>query len=198
MAEEPVLVNIKAQGLLNATKWIEERYGQRALQDVIRACSPEVRERYVSAIAINWHSIDEYVELLTVAERILGVSDGRVCEEIGAASARANMRSAYVRFAVYVSKPEFMMRRIAGLWRQFNDEGTMVIHPFVGPKLDVEIRGIPTPNVFFCATITGWAREIAKSMGLAHTTARHVECRARGGARCVWHVRGSQLAEPPR
>lgn len=150
----------------------------------------------MSAIAINWHPLEEYVQLLTEAERVIGTGDGKVAEEIGAASARANMRSAFVRFAVYVSKPDFLMRRLSGIWRQFNDQGELIMHFFEGAELHVELRGVPTRSWFFCCTITGWAREIASSMGLANTTARHVECLARGGQRCLWDVRGSHLEDP--
>ena len=42
-------MQVKAQGLLNAAKWIEEEYGRDALRDVLHSCSQEVRERYMTA-----------------------------------------------------------------------------------------------------------------------------------------------------
>lgn len=183
--------------MLNAAKWVDEEYGTSTLQEVVRACSPAVRERYVSAIAINWHPLEELVEFLGAADRIIGHGDGRIAEHIGAAGARANMRGVVVRFAFYVAKPEFLVQRLANLWRQFNDEGTMRFTEVSEAALKVEVLDLSTPNWLFCCTITGWAREVMRAVGVANPTARHVECRARGQARCIWEVRGARPAGPP-
>lgn len=184
-------MNVKAQGLLNAAKWIEDEYGRDALGRVLRACSPAVRERYVSAIAINWHPLEELVEFLAVAERMLGRDDGRLAERVGAAGARANMKGTLVRVAVYLARPEYLMQRIAGLWNQFNDQGEMLLVSMDEKHARIEVRGVPNPHALFCATLTGWCLETAARLGIANTLVRHVQCRARGEARCLWEVRGS-------
>jgi hypothetical protein len=183
-------LNVKAQGLLNATKWIEENHGQRALAEVIQACSPVVRERYVSAIAINWHPVEELVELLGVADRRLGHGDGRIAEEIGAAGARANMKGALVRVAFYVAKPALLLQRVAAMWRQFNDAGAMKSLDVRKNLVRLEVTDIPHPQWLFCCTITGWCREVSGALGVVNPVARHLQCRARRGSRCIWEIRG--------
>ncbi|MEO7094473.1 MAG: hypothetical protein ABI175_14555 [Polyangiales bacterium] len=182
-------MNIKAQGLLNAAKWIEAEFGQGALRDVIRACSVEVRDRYTSAIAINWHPMEEFVEFLEVADRILGRGDGRIAEEIGAAGARKNMKGAMLRLVFYLAKPEFLMKRITQLWRQFNDEGSMDLLHLDDYSSSIEVRGVTNPQFLFCATLTGWSREVAIALGGANPVVRHTECRARGASKCIWQLR---------
>jgi hypothetical protein len=182
-------VKIKAQGLLNAAKWIEEEFGQGALRDVIRACSPEVRERYTSAIAINWHPMEELVEFLEVADRQLGRGDGRIAEEIGAAGARKNMKGAMLRLVFYLAKPEFLMKRITQLWRQFNDEGSMDLLHLDDYSSSIEVRGVTNPQFLFCCTLTGWSREVALALGGHNPVVRHTECRARGSSKCIWQLR---------
>ena len=184
-------MNIKAQGLLNAAEYIQERYGDDALRDVLRACSVDVRDRYVSAIAINWHPISEFVEFLEVAERQLGRNDGRLAEEIGAAGARKNMKGTILRVAFYVSKPEFLLKRITHLWRQFNDQGSMDLLQLDASLCTIEIKGIGTPHWLFCATINGWAREVATKVGGVRAIAKHSECLARGGRRCIFEMRSA-------
>jgi len=196
-------VNIKAQGLLNAAKWIEETYGQDALREVIRACSEPVRERYISAIAIEWHPVEELVELLQVADTQLGKGDGKVAEEIGAAGAKMNLRGAMLRLVFYLAKPEFLMKRVAQLWRQFNDEGEMLLTHFGDYSSGLEVKGLTKPQWLFCCTLTGWAREVTRASGGTNPQAKHVECRARGGHRCLWEltwsgVTASQAAENAR
>src|SRR5581483_1315562 len=150
----------KAQGLLNAAKWIEENYGTSSLTEVLRACSPAVRDRYASAIAIEWHPMEEYVEFMTAADRIVGRGDGRVAEYIGASAARANLRGVMVRFAFYVTRPEYLLKRVTSLWQQFNDEGAMKLLHVDDTCISVEIVDVKTPNWLFCCAVTGWAREI--------------------------------------
>jgi predicted hydrocarbon binding protein len=181
-------VNIRAQGLLNAAKLIETRYGQSALRDVIRACHADVRERYITATPLQWHPMRELVDLLEVAERKLGKGDGAVAEEIGAAGARANMSGVFARLVTYITRPEFLMKRVVMLWRQYNDEGEMRLVVFDQHSLTVEVSGVPDPSWLFCCTLTGWCREILATMGAESPVARHVECRARGGNHCLWNV----------
>jgi hypothetical protein len=179
-------VNVKAQGLLNAATWIEEHYGQAGLRDVIRACSPHIRDRYTSAIAIEWHPMSELVEFLEIAERLLGTGDGKLAEEIGAAGAKVNMRGSFARMLFYVAKPDFLMKRIAQLWSQFNDAGSMELISIDDYSSVIEVRAVPNPEWLFCCTLTGWAREVVSAMGGHDSKSRHTECRARGGQRCIW------------
>ena len=184
-------MNVKAQGLLNAAKYIEERYGQDALGTVIRACSPATRETYTSSIAINWHPVEELCELVDVAEAQLDSVRRTLAQEIGAAGARANMKGMLLRLAFYWGKPEFLMKRAAGLWRQFNDEGMMDLLHMDDRLVRLEVRDVVHPRATFCRLLNGWCIETATALGIVNVHATHTECRALGGARCVWEVRGS-------
>lgn len=185
-----VRVNIKAQGLLNAVGWIEAQFGREVLGRIVRGCSPAVRDRYVSAIAINWHPVEEFVEFLGVAERVTGSAEGKLAERVGEAGAKANFASASVRLATYLANPEFLMRRITGLWSQFNDEGEMILLDITPRGMAAELKGVRSTYPLFCATLTGWFGEVSHVMvGGSPTIAKHTQCKARGGARCVWEVR---------
>ncbi len=163
------------------------------LGEIVRACSPAVRDRYVSAIAINWHPMEELCEFVEVAERCIGSPPGKLAERIGAAGARANMKGVLLRIAFYVTNPEFMMKRIAGLWSQFNDQGSMLLLVIGEDMVRLEVTGVPRPNATFCSILTGWCHEVAIALGVPDPVARHVECRTRHAKRCIWEVRGSFL-----
>jgi hypothetical protein len=184
-------LNIKAQGLLNAAKWVEEQHGSAVLRDILHGCSPAVRDRYIAATAINWHPIEEFVEFVAAAEQRLGSGDGKIAEAIGAAGARSNMKGILTRLALYMASSEYLMKRIAGMWRQFNDEGEMKVLDVTAAKVVLEVVDVPAPTWFFCCTVTGWCREIAAALAVQNGVARHMHCRARGDARCVFEVRGT-------
>lgn len=181
-------MQIKAQAILNACKWVKKEFGQTALDQILEGCTANVRERCTTAIAINWHPAQEFIEFLQSAELILGTRDGKIAERIGEAGARANLKGALVRLAFWLANPDFMMRRVAGLWRQFNDEGEMRILHADHSVRRIEVTGVTDPNWFFCCTITAWAKVTTESAGVSSPVARHVECRARRGDRCIWEI----------
>jgi hypothetical protein len=188
-------MNVKLQGLVNGAGWIEATYGPPALAKVLRACSPAVRERYVSAIAMNWHPLDEFLEFVTVADRVLGSGDGAVVEALGAAGARANMKSVMLRVVFYISKPDFLMRRIAGMWSQFNDEGTMELVSVEPMRLAVRVSGIPELPPTFVRVLTGWARVVTGAVSAGHPMTRILSYVEKGeGASCVWELSWTKTA----
>jgi len=193
-------VQIKAQGLLNAARWIEEQHGREALRSVLHACSPAVRARYTEVTAIDWHPVEEFLEFVEAAERILGGphANGRIAEAIGAAGARANMKGAIVRFAIWVSQPDSLMRRVPGLWSQYNDEGALSLLSIDDRGIRIEVTGLKKPHSLFCAVLTGWSREVCLALKAISPVSKHVLCRARGDSQCIWEVRYARVEAPLR
>lgn len=184
----PAGMNVKAQALLNAVKWVEEQHGSTTLGEVIRRCSAPVRERYISGIAIEWHPQSEFVEFLRHAEAVIGKPPGAVSKAIGAEGARINTRSMAKRAVMYVASPDFLLRRIASLWSQFNDQGEMRILDIDERQAHIELAGLPDPDELFCATITGWCEVIGDAVGFERPRSEHTRCRARGDEACIWRV----------
>lgn len=179
-------MQVKAQGLLNAARWIEQEYGNNGLRQVLERCSHPVRVRCATAIANNWHPVEELTEFLEISERVLGTGDGRIAELVGASGARANLKGAMIRMAFWVANPELLMKRVAGLWRQFNDEGEMILLQIDDDVSRFELRGLVRPNWLFCCTITGWGAVTTELAGVDNPVVRHAECRAKGASRCIW------------
>ncbi len=193
-------MNVKAQALLNGAGWVRDNHGEEMLERIFSRCGPQVRERCTTAIAINWHPLDELVEFLTVADQEIGRGDGKVAEAMGAASARVNLRHLGLRLAFFLARPEFLMRRVAGVWRQFNDEGDMVVREFSRGRMVAEMQGFASPSWPFCCSVTGWLHVAGQATGMKQLTSHHVECCARGAARCQWHLRwptNGSSAPPP-
>ncbi len=187
-------MNVKLQAMLNACRWIEDSYGPTELERVLSAVPPGVRARLAGGIAITWHPQQELLDFLAAAERVLGTGDGRIAERIGAAGASANVSGSLARALFYVARPAFLMRRLAGLWSRFNDEGSMEVLEFADGLLRFEVKGVPRPDALFCATLTGWAGVIGGRFYAERPMVRHVECRARGDERCLWEARWAGIS----
>jgi hypothetical protein len=180
-------VNIRAQGLINAALWVEQERGREALAEVLAKCTPATRDRYVTVIAIEWHPVSEFIDFLATAERVLKAKEGSLAREMGAHGARQNLGGMVKRSLFYLASPDYLLRRIAGLWQQFNDRGGMHLRHLDDKYGLLEVEGVPVPHRLFCATLTGWTEVVADAVGLTRPTVTHKECRAQGDARCMWH-----------
>ena len=143
----------------------------------------------MSAIAIEWHPVKELLELLEVAESELGRNDGNVARAIGARGAEQSTRGFVKRSLFYLAKPDFLLRRIAGLWLQFNDQGAMHLRHLDERRAVIEVTGVPNPHRLFCATLTGWVEVMARAVGAVGSVVEHGECRARGQSKCLWYIK---------
>jgi hypothetical protein len=188
-------VNVRAQGLLNAAAWIEQRYGREMLAEVLASVRPATRERYVTAIAIEWHPLAEFIDFMEVAERVTRAKDGALAREMGANGARQNLKGVVKRSLFYLASPDYLLRRIAGLWQQFNDRGAMHLRHLDDRYGILEVEGVPEPHRLFCATLTGWTEVVAEAVGFIKPQVQHRECRASGDERCLWHVTWAHKAD---
>jgi hypothetical protein len=190
------VVNVKAQGLLNGAAWLRQKYGDAGFDRVFAACSAPVQRSCREAAALDWVPQEELAEFLAVADRELGSGDGAIAEAMGAAAARANLRHLALRLAFFLGRPEFLMRRVAGVWRQYNEEGEMCVREFTGGRMLAELVGMANPDRFICSSVTGWLHEAGLAMGMKGLHAQHVACRAQDGTQCLWELRWEE-ARPP-
>lgn len=179
-------MRVKAQGLQNAAAWVKEEHGEEALARVLSQCSPELRRRFQTAIAIEWHPMSEFTEFLEVAERTLPVQHPSVSESIGERGAHANTQGMLKRSAFFVMTPRFLLNRIASMWGQFNDKGEMTLAHLDQRYGLIELRGVPHPHVLFCEVLSGWVRVVSQAVGLRDPQVKHISCCAKDGNVCRW------------
>src|SRR5271165_6343436 len=158
--------------MLNGAAWVRERFGDEALDRILARCSPAVRERIATGNPIDWHPARELDDFLSAIDHVLGRSDGKLAEAAGAAAARVNLRRMGVRIAMFLARPEFIMRRVAGVWRQYNDAGQMRVLEFGNGRMVAELVGVTSPSWAFCCSISGWLAEAALAAGLKRTVVR--------------------------
>ncbi|MDB4973220.1 MAG: hypothetical protein JWN48_1561 [Myxococcaceae bacterium] len=180
---------VKAQAMIHAASWLEETHGREAVSRALSKCSRAVNDRYVTAITIEWHPVEELYEWLAAIESTIGTGDGRTAYESGAYSARVNTRGVMKRSLFYLSSPEFLLRRITGLWTQFNQAGVMHLRHFDERRVSIELADLPSPNALLCSSITGWVHVTSEAVGARGARVEHEQCRARGHARCMFEVR---------
>lgn len=181
-------VNVKTQALINAAGYVEEQHGREGLATLLQHCSPALRDRYMGAISIDWMPMSELVEVLEQVETVFGKGGESASRAIGARSARQNTRGLVARSLFYLASPNFLLRRIASLWSQFNDQGGMHLRHLDERSASIEVTGVPKPHRLFCATLTGWIQVISEAVGATGAKVEHTRCRARGHNQCLWAI----------
>ena len=181
-------MNVKLQALLNAARYVEEHHGRRALERALGECRADTRARWEAGIAIEWLPMDQLTEFYESVVRNVGDGDRDILRSCGAASARKNFGMS-VRIAAWALSPELVLRRIASLWRQYNDAGSVELLTLEPGLCKIEIRGVPRPHWGFCTSLVGWCQEVARAVGWKRPTVTHDECRANGGTRCIFEIR---------
>ena len=182
-------MQIKAQALINGTAWVLKTHGEQALSRILANCSPAVRERYMTAIAIEWHEGSELEEFLQATERFLSAPTGSVAREIGAAGATHNMKGFMRRLAFYVARQDYGLARVGAAWRQFNSEGQMTIRIAKEGECVVRVLDADLPGPLFCETLTGWCAVVGEHVGMRAPQVLHDSCRFRNDAECSWKMR---------
>lgn len=124
-----------------------------------------------------------------MADRLLGRGDGKLAEAVGAAGARANMKGVVARIAFMLANPEYLMKRVAGLYVQFNDRGEMLVNRLAPGGAELEIRGRAKVYPVHCGLLTGWTSAVGVALGAVDPVTNHGSCIGRGFDRCVWTVR---------
>ena len=181
-------MNVRAQSLLNAAKWLQEQHGNDALVKVLKKCSPQTRERYTSALPIEWHPQEELIEFIAAIEETIGDGSGQTCIQIGASTARLNLGGFVKKTVFYLANREYLFRRVTAFWRQFNDAGELKVLEYDDRKAMLELVGLSNPNRYFCGLITGWSLEVSKTLGINNPQSRHSSCQGKHDDRCLWDI----------
>ncbi len=181
-------MNVKLQAMLNAGRHVAALYGRHSLERALAECRPDTRARFESGIAIEWLPMEQLTEFYEAVVRVAANGNRDILRSCGAASAKRNL-GVRTRIAAWVFNPEFVLRRVASLWSQYNDAGEVKLLEMSPGLCRMEIRGVPHPHWGFCTSLLGWGEEVARAVGWQPISVRHVDCRAEGGERCIFEIR---------
>lgn len=140
-----------------------------------------LEERIVIA---SWYPLEDYVELLRVAGRVLAKDDGSsVFEMMGRAAARAHMEGTYKRLSNKANR-QATFTLLASMY----DSGEMKVLDRTPGRAALEYHGFAIPAREVCETFTGYNLERMDMLGFEDVRVRHVTCRADGAQTCRWEL----------
>ncbi len=181
-------VKIKGNTLKARMAFVKERFGPEKWEAVMGSLSEADRNVLQhSVVNSGWYdfALGERLDKAIVS----GVAGGdtRVFEEIGRASARANLAGVHGSF-LEPRDPQKFMAKAPMIYRFYYDTGHRTWEP-TGPTSGIlttfESETFSTAD---CATVVGWYKEALVMLGAKEVTVAEEMCRARGGEFCRYRV----------
>jgi hypothetical protein len=176
--------NVKGSALSSRVLWVQLGHGEAGMQRLLHQCSPDLRASLVAGIEkAKWYPFAQFIELITVIDRLFGKGDLGLVKDLGRYGADASLTTIY-RLFFKVGSVHWILGRAVRLWSAHYDSGYLEVMTR-GPKTTVlRLRGFDTPHPVHCLSVLGWAeRSIELSGGKTVETAEPL-CRTRGDELC--------------
>lgn len=181
--------NVKGTAFVSRLLWVRLNHGERGLQRLSDAGSPELAELIASGAQMaRWYPFDLFLEINGAIDTLFGKGDLALVKQLGRHGADANLTTIY-RLFFKVGTIKWILERAARLWGMHYDSGHMIVRRFPGREVELEIKDFATPHRIHCTAVFGWIERSLELSGGSGTTVDEVQCRARGDDRCRYRAR---------
>ena len=187
------MARIKGLAVQSRLDYVARHFGQAGLKRVVDALAPNHADLLRGGVLVSdWYPLSLNEDLLACAERLLGKSDGSLCEQIGRASGQKGLSTVHGAFAARVDPKEIgpkMVRSTGTLWRVHYDKGSFTTTTIDDYTIESLLEGIDVKQPWICHVLTGYVAAHIEVLGGKHVSVRHVLCRSRGDRECKWLAR---------
>ncbi len=167
--------------------FVQERFGQDAWERVLRSLPEADREQLSGIVNVAWYPFDLGRRLDDAIVAVLGGGRTAAFEEMGRASARANLATVHKSF-LEPRDPAAFMQKTPMIYRFYYDTGRRTWEA-TGPTSGVVTTfDADTHSAADCATVVGWYKEALTMAGAKDVAVVEEECRARGAEACRYRV----------
>ena len=187
-------MKIKGVVLIARLKFIQERFGRDAFEEVLASLSSKdqsiLRGIIMGAI---WYPFETGENLDKATVKVIGNGAPDFFEEIGAASARQNLSTVHRAF-LQPGQPQVFLNRSPLIYRFYYDVGRRE-YTETGPTSGVLVTyDSESYSVFDCLTVIGWYKQGLAMCGAQGVTIVERSCRGRGAPSCQYAIRWRGVA----
>jgi len=177
-------------GVLHARKsMVEKEFGVGAWERILAALPEEHRRTLERGIfKVSWYPLELSRAVDDAIVKIFGRGDRHYFEELGAASARANLTTVH-RELLAPGEPQLFLRRAPTVYRFYYDVGRREYEatgPTSGVLTTYDAETFSEPD---CLTVIGWYRVALEMCGAKEVKIRETACRAKGGPHCRYELK---------
>jgi len=177
----------KGAGFKAMIRAITELYGAPALQKVLQAAGPELRQFATRKVLDNeWIPDRIGTDLMINADKVLGRGDYSLIRKLGYHVAKDNLTGIY-KIYVKMTSISGLLKRADQIWSQYFNTGTVKVVLAEPKHYQFEVVD-HTPYQDTCIGVLGWLDmfiEVYKVKGVAS----HPECKLKGHGKCVFDIK---------
>lgn len=182
-------MKIKGAVLKARINFIKKYFGEESLKRVLSSL-PEEDAKILSEIIIPiaWYPFELGVRFDEAIVKVLGGSNLKIFEEIGATSARENLSTVHRNF-LEISDPEKFLEKTPVIYKFYYDTGYRTyekINENEGIITTYESENYSSAD---CLTVIGWYKEALKMCGAKFVEMEEEVCKAKGGPFCRYKVK---------
>lgn len=185
------MVQIKGRAIRVRIDYVTERFGVAGWERVRAALQPAHAALLEGGVLLSgWYPLSLSNDLLGCAEVQLADGDGRLCREIGAASARRGLEGVHSAFSGATRASQIaakMERSTSLLWQVHYDSGAMHTRAIGAHAIESELDGIQVDAPWMCHVLSGYLGAHIEVLGGDGVAVEHRYCHSRGDGCCVWH-----------
>lgn len=181
-------MKVKGSVLAARKSFVDEHFGAGAWGRVL-ATLPEADREILSkgVTALNWYPFDMGQRLDQAIVQELGKGKPKVFEEIGAASARANLATVHKSFLT-PGDPQAFLARAPVLYKFYYNKGHREYAPTGACSGTLTTYGAETFSALDCLTVVGWYKTALVFCGAKDVSITEKVCRAKSGPHCEYHL----------
>lgn len=179
---------LKGASYLSTLAFIDQRFGASGRERVLAALSPEDRALVGGLmLPIGWYPLPPFPRLLRAMVDELGAGDLALSTERGTWAAIHDMKTTHKLLLKFAS-PGWVIEKGTSLWKNFHDTGRWDTAREGKSGAIATLRELGVADEAMCATLAGWMIGLLTVAGCKSPRVIHPECRASGGAACVFHA----------
>lgn len=178
---------LKGSAYLSTLAYIETHFGAAAKERVLARLSDEDRAVLGHMVLpIQWYPLAPFPRLLRAMDAEVGRGDLSIVTERGLWAAVQDMRTVH-KVLLKLVTAQWVIEKGMKLWPNFHTSGRWEARREGDSGARASLHDLGVVDEAMCATLKGWIVGLLQLAG-KRAVVDHVECRARGGATCVYQV----------
>jgi len=182
-------MKVKGAVLNSRIAFIKKNFGEEGFKKVLEFLSKEDREIISGLIpSMSWFPFEVGMRLDEAIFKVLGGSNPKIFEELGAISARENLSKAHKHF-LEVGNPLKFLEKAPLIYKFYYDTGYRTFEKINDNEVVLTTYESESFSSADCLTVIGWYKEALKMCGAKLVKIVEEECRAKGGKFCKYRIK---------
>ncbi|MCC6559610.1 MAG: hypothetical protein IT372_42380 [Polyangiaceae bacterium] len=182
------MATTKGIGFVNVRSFVHERFGAPAWQALVASFPEADRVVLGSIVSIGWYDLALYARLIRALEAQHGTGGLKLVHALGRYEAERDLTTIHAWF-LRLFGPHTALDQMGKYWRRFHDTGEWAIERRSDREAVARLEGWGVVDAALCRDLIGYMSRLLELVGGRDVSLDHTRCRARGDARCEFHLR---------